>query len=171
MKTCRKTKLPVTIISAYLAGTSVKDLGLKYEVSSSIVLSHLKRAGVTIRRGRPISQKLPIEEMAAKYRGGASLKTLSQEYGASETTIWKRLKSHGVTIRRKGRPVQVTAGILVPSDPERLSSMFMMRADGHPLWRIGKRHGGVTSQAVSRSLIRYRPWWNSIGRACHDFAK
>lgn len=80
------------IVKEYLSGSSGKDLGRKYGVSTATITSRLKAQGVAIRQFK--NRLIDIDVLVCEYLSGSSLLALSLKYGVNEKTIRNKIPSN-----------------------------------------------------------------------------
>jgi len=85
------------IVAGYLAGTTARELGERFEVDRSTVSGILKANGVTMRRHpmQPAEIKLAIQ----LYESGLSLAKLSEVLPYDPSTTWREFKRLGIGTR------------------------------------------------------------------------
>jgi len=98
------------LLTKYRAGASMQQLVRKWRLHRTTVASHLRLAGVPLRRqGIPPDRLL---EAVRLYGEGWSCQRLGERYGCNAETVRQTLKSAGLTMRPRGnaasgRPVTV----------------------------------------------------------------
>ncbi|WP_329204021.1 helix-turn-helix domain-containing protein [Streptomyces sp. NBC_01435] len=101
------------MIGEYREGASAESLGAQYGVTGSTVRRTLELAGEPIRsRHQAVSDRLPEQEVAAKYREGASIQALAKTYGVSASALAKLLTRLGVPRRGRSTDSLPTAEIV-----------------------------------------------------------
>jgi predicted DNA-binding protein (UPF0251 family) len=92
------------IVAGYLAGTTARELGERYEVDRKTVSRILKANGVTMRL-HPM-QPEEIEHAVRLYESGMSLTKVAEHLPYDASTIWREFKHRGVVTRDiQGRPL------------------------------------------------------------------
>jgi len=85
------------IVAGYLAGTTTRELGERFEVDRTTVSGILKNGGVTMRRRSMESAE--VEHAIQLYKPGLSLAKISEVLPYDPSTIWRKLKSLAITTR------------------------------------------------------------------------
>jgi len=90
-----------SLVSDYLAGHSVYDLAVQYQVHRSTVSRILERNGVARRYRLLEGDKLQAAILS--YQNGSSLASIGSELGVSLGTVWGGLRKAGIKLRpRRG---------------------------------------------------------------------
>lgn len=93
-------KFTEQIVGAYLAGQSVADLEIEYNVGAHAIYNCLCRANVSRRSTRKLEGK--EQEVSAAYLSGVSSAKLAEQYGTSVPTILAILRRIGAVVRLVG---------------------------------------------------------------------
>jgi len=87
------------LVAGYEAGETTKELAAEYGIHRVTVSSHLRRAGIPLRRsGLNAAQ---IAEAADLYRAGYSSERIAERFGVNADTVIRALRRAGVAIRRR----------------------------------------------------------------------
>lgn len=87
------------LVSAYVAGATVKDLATRFGVHRHTIAAHLDRAGVPRHQnGLTTSQ---VAEAAQLYDTGWSLAKIADYFSVQPTTIYYWLRKEGIQIRSR----------------------------------------------------------------------
>lgn len=145
----------------YEAGATASELGRKYGVSHTTMLSRLRGAGTKMRPGvsgnvagslggksarrEATNAKLPdLATLRAEYEAGASTVTLGKKYGVGATTISVKVREAGGEMRVPGGNAKklrlASSGDLMHDEAKRL----LMAADynaGMTMREVGLKHG------------------------------
>ena len=90
------------IVTAYLAGTTIRQICRDLGMHRTTVDNCLKRAGVKQPR-QPVMDEADIDEAEAAYVAGESWAAIAPRFNADPATIGRLLKLRGVTMRpRRG---------------------------------------------------------------------
>lgn len=87
-----------TLIEAYEAEASMRELACTFEIHRVTVAEHLKRAGVNTRAVTKMTPEL-TERAARLYASGMSLREVGDQVGANATTILNTFRRAGVSRR------------------------------------------------------------------------
>jgi len=86
-------------VAGYEAGETTKELAAEYGIHRVTVSSHLRWAGIPLRRsGLNAAQ---IAEAADLYRAGYSSERIAERFGVNADTVIRALRRAGVAIRRR----------------------------------------------------------------------
>jgi len=81
----------------YQAGDDMRVLAKRWDVHRSTIATHLKRAGICLRRkGLSEAQVIKSIELYAK---GWSCQRLAEQFGCDDGTIWQALRRNRVVLR------------------------------------------------------------------------
>lgn len=86
-----------SLVAAYRAGATVRELAAKHGRDREAVSGALKRAGIEFHYR--VLSSAQISEAADRYRGGESLAKLGKRYGVTADTVAAALRRAGVQIR------------------------------------------------------------------------
>lgn len=87
------------ITDDYTSGMTLEEVAEKHSLSSSRVYSHLRKAGVKIRRSGPrvaTVRQLDEDRIVSAYTGGETVRDITAEHETTEVTIRRILRKHGV---------------------------------------------------------------------------
>jgi DNA-binding transcriptional ArsR family regulator len=91
------------LIAGYRAGRTMEEIGAEFGIDRRTVSTHLRRAGVSSRRGG-LDQNQALEA-ALLYEAGWSSGRLARRFNVRADNVLKALRTAGVTIRpRRGGP-------------------------------------------------------------------
>ena len=85
------------IVAGYLAGTTARELGERFEVDRKTVSGTLKSNNVTMRL-HPM-QPAEIEHAIRLYESGLSLTKVAEQISYDSSTIWREFKRMNLTMR------------------------------------------------------------------------
>lgn len=85
------------LIADYRSGSTVYELGDRFDIDRKTVSAMLKRHGVPMRR-RGLSPE-QVDEAVQLYEGGWSLARIGERMGVDATTVLNRLRERGVRTR------------------------------------------------------------------------
>lgn len=85
------------IVARYLAGTTARELGEKFEVDRKTVSGILKANGVRMRLQS--MQPDEIKQAIRLYESGLSFNIVAEKMSYEASTIWRELKRQGVSTR------------------------------------------------------------------------
>ena len=92
------------LVTAYMAGTSMRNLAAEFGIERRTVSAHLRRAQVPIRRGGLDPNR--AVEAARLYAEGWSCGRLADRFEVSPNSVLRTLRAANVAIRpRRGGPV------------------------------------------------------------------
>ena len=90
------------IVTAYLAGTTIRQISRDLDMHRTTVDNCLKREGVK-RPRQPVLSEADLESAEAAYRAGDSWITIAKRFDVDPATIGYHLKRRGVPMRpRRG---------------------------------------------------------------------
>jgi hypothetical protein len=90
------------IVSAYLAGVTIRQISRDLDMHRSTVDDCLKREGVK-RPRQPVLSEADLQSAEAAYRAGDSWVTIAKQFDVDPATIGYHLKRRGVPMRpRRG---------------------------------------------------------------------
>lgn len=92
-----------TLVEAYEAGASMRELARTFELHRVTVAEHLKREGVAARTVTTMTPEL-TERAARLYESGLSLRGVAEQIGANVSTVLNAFRRAGV----KRRPAELT---------------------------------------------------------------
>jgi predicted HTH domain antitoxin len=98
------------VVSRYLAGATLKELGEQYQVHRTTISELLDRRGVQ-RRYQPLSVN-QVADAVKLYESGLSLVRVSEILQVNSGTVWQALKHKGVRLRDchgRARPARLAA--------------------------------------------------------------
>jgi DNA-directed RNA polymerase specialized sigma24 family protein len=91
------------LVAGYHAGKTMKELGAQFGINRLTVSAHLRRAGVSTRRGGLGGDH--VAEAVTLYEGGWSSARIAERFEVSADSVLKSLRRAGVSIRpRRGGP-------------------------------------------------------------------
>jgi transposase-like protein len=85
------------LVAAHEEGASQQELAARFGIFRTTVAAHLKRHGLTSRRGGLTAKQ--ITEAIQLYNSGWSLAKIAAHFGVYPTSIYYRLRKIGVQIR------------------------------------------------------------------------
>jgi len=85
------------LVSAYRAGTNVRELSAKFNVHRSTITNLMKRHGVRLRYPAFLPDEL--EEVISLYRSGHSVAAVGRHFGVNARTAWMYLSRENVQMR------------------------------------------------------------------------
>ena len=89
-------------MSAYRAGTSIRELAERFKINRKTVFEHIEREGLP--RRIPALSPQEVEKARSLYQSGQSLQSVSEHFGVAAHTVALALRRTGVEIRkRRGR--------------------------------------------------------------------
>jgi DNA-binding CsgD family transcriptional regulator len=92
------------LIAGYRSGKTMKELASEFGIDRRTVSTHLRRAGVSSRRGGLDDEQ--VVEATRLYEAGWSSGRLAERFGVSADSVLKALRRAGMAIRpRRGGPV------------------------------------------------------------------
>ncbi|MDN5763549.1 MAG: hypothetical protein L0H41_14700 [Microlunatus sp.] len=86
------------LIAAYLAGSTVYQLGDQFGIGRRTVGKILTRNGVQTKH--PGLSPAHVDQAAQLYEGGWSLARIGERFGVTASTVHRRLRERGVTTMR-----------------------------------------------------------------------
>lgn len=93
----------IQLVSEYLAGSNIAQLGREFGMHEQTVRANLKRAQVKLRpKAAFTAEQEP--EVVELYLAGSSVKQLTERYGCGPDSVRQVLHRAGVQMRPRGRP-------------------------------------------------------------------
>ena len=116
------------IVAGYLAGTTARELGKRFEVDRTTVSGILKSNGVTMRQ-HPM-QTAEIEQAIQLYKSGWSLVKIAERIPYDPSTIWRTLRLRRVEMRNPQREASPEDGGCAAANSSRIDRAHDTISDG-----------------------------------------
>lgn len=82
----------------YESGSTLQEVASYFGVSTSPVITSLRRLGIQRRDGSVLSD-MEMDEIALAYQAGRSVRSLSKDYGVDASTVYRALDLRGMSLR------------------------------------------------------------------------